>query len=131
LENLRAVLQPTRLIRLLTALPALAGIALPAPAAAQASPDAITSLHCTVTPPKPLSRRASGLTIAYENTGPTIVHAVTFTVGYTVGPRNEYRTVDDAGIFAPNTRIKHHFVAFSDVPYTGPATTSCKVTAIR
>ena len=87
-------------------------------------------MHCSVTKPRPFSHRATGTQIAYVNTGPIVLHDVTFRVGYGNGAERATRTFDDVGTFAPNEPVKHHFDAFSDVDYGGTAAT-CVVAAVR
>ena len=115
---------------------ALAGavFALAAPPVARAQiggdPHVVRIMHCSVTKPRPFSHRATGTQISYVNTGPIVLHDVTFRVAYRTAAERVTRTFDDVGTFAPNEPVKHHFDAFSDVEYAG-ATAQCVVTAVR
>jgi hypothetical protein len=116
------------------ALIVLAAGAAARPAAAQTpggDPSVIHITACTVTNPKPLSHKATGTRIAYVNTGPTVLHAVTFEVGYTTAGARFTRSVEDVGLFAPNTPVDHHFALYQDVVFAGNATSSCKATRVR
>jgi hypothetical protein len=103
------------------------------PAAAQVlgDPHAVKITHCAITKPRPFSHHPTGTQIAYTNTGPTVLHAITFDVGYRNGARIIQRTFDDLGTFGPNEPVSHHFAAFSDVEYAGTEPTNCSVTAVR
>jgi hypothetical protein len=105
------------------------------PAAAEAQPATSASVaplaitRCVVTKPRPFSHRATGTTIAFVNQGPTLVHRVTFSLRYRSGDQIYDRTIDDAGIFAPNTPVEHHYPTYSDVDYAGPELLACRVIA--
>ena len=115
---------------------ALAGavFALAAPPIARAQiagdPHVVKIVHCSVTKPRPFSHRATGTQISYVNTGPIVLHDVTFRVEYRTAAERVTRTFEDVGTFAPNEPVKHHFDAFSDVEYAGAAA-RCVVTGIR
>ncbi len=94
-------------------------------------PHAVKITHCFVTKPLPFSHHPTGTQIDYVNRGPVVLHDVTFQVVYRNGDANIARTFDDVGTFGPNEPVKHHFDAFSDVLYAGPAVTACTVTAVR
>jgi hypothetical protein len=96
-----------------------------------ADPSVVKISSCIVSKPRPFSHRATGTAIAYTNTGPTILHEVTFQVEYRTAGGNLSRTFEDAGIFAPNEPVSHHFAAYSDVEYHGAKPVSCLVTAVR
>jgi hypothetical protein len=116
-----------------TAAGALLGLAVPAAVRAQSMgpPHPVKIARCYVTKPRPFSHHPTGTQIDYVNAGPVVLHDVTFQVVYRNGDANIARTFDDVGTFAPNEPVKHHFDAFSDVLYTGPAVTSCAVTGVR
>jgi len=112
---------------------ALLALGLPPAASAQvpADPHVVKISHCVVGKPRPFSHRATGTSIAYTNTGPTVLHGVTFQVDYRTPDGLLTRTFEDAGIFAPNEPVRHHFAAYTDVEYSGPKPVSCIVTAVR
>jgi hypothetical protein len=116
-----------------TVLTAVATLVAPHIATAQvpSSPSVVKIRHCSISKPRPFSHLATGTAIAYTNTGPTILHGITFAVGYRTSDGNLTRTFEDAGIFAPNEPVSHHFAAYSDVQYAGPRPTSCSVVAVR
>jgi hypothetical protein len=100
------------------------------PAAQHFLPD-VKIDQCFVTPPKLMSKKASGTQIVYENTGTHTYSSVTFLVGYRNAEENFLRKVVDQGAFAPGTKINHHFSLYSDVTYAGKATTSCGAIAAQ
>ena len=112
-----------------------AGAAAPQPATAQISAaDAVAAVkivRCEVLAPPPFSRRASGTRIVWVNAGPTILHIVSFVIGYRVAGGAVERSVDDVGLFAPGTRIDHRFDTFKDVQFGGAKTSSCRVSGVR
>jgi hypothetical protein len=112
---------------------ALLALALPHVATAQVPPDphVVKIDHCSVTKPRPFSHRPTGTQIAFVNTGPTVLHGVTFQVDYRTHDGLLTRTFEDAGIFAPNEPVDHHFPAYTDVAYSGPKPAGCMVTAVR
>jgi hypothetical protein len=87
--------------------------------------------QCFVTPPKALSKKASGTQIVYENLGKTTLSSVTFAVGYRNSDEHYLRKVVDQGSFAPGAKINHHFSLYNDVTYGGKATTSCGAVAAQ
>jgi len=94
-------------------------------------PHAVKITRCFISKPRPFSHHPTGTQIDYVNAGPVVLHDVTFQVVYRNGDANIARTFDDVGTFAPNEPVQHHFDAFSDVLYFGPAVTSCSVTGVR
>ncbi len=100
-------------------------------AQALADPHVVKITRCAITKPRPFSHHPTGTQIAYVNTGPIVLHGVTFHVAYRNAGELIGRTFDDVGTFAPNEPVSHHFDAFSDVEYTGAAVASCAVTAVR
>jgi len=105
--------------------------ALPAAGQSPVDPHVVKITRCAITKPRPFSHHPTGTLIAYVNTGPVILHGITFEVGYRNANGPITRTFDDVGTFAPNEPVSHHFDAFSDVEYAGSATTSCSVTGVR
>jgi hypothetical protein len=105
----------------------------PLAATAQPAPDSsvVKIDACLITKPKPFSHHPTGTEIAFVNTGPTILHGVTFKVDYRTPDANLTRTFEDAGTFAPNEPVKHHYAAYSDVEYAGAKPVSCTATAVR
>jgi hypothetical protein len=97
-----------------TVLTAVATLVAPHIATAQvpSSPSVVKIRHCSISKP-------------------TILHGITLAVGYRTSDGNLTRTFEDAGIFAPNEPVSHHFAAYSDVQYAGPRPTSCSVVAVR
>ena len=110
---------------------ALAAFHQPAAAQVPSDPHVVKISRCIVTKPRPFSHHPTGLQIAFENTGPTVLHGVTFEVGYRTANATLSRTFEDAGTFAPNEPVDHHYPTFSDVEYAGATTASCKVTEVR
>jgi hypothetical protein len=87
--------------------------------------------RCFITPPKLLSKKASGTQITYENLGRHTYSSVTFVVGYRNSESHFVRKVTDQGKFAPGAKIDHHFSLFSDVTYGGKATYLCGAVAAQ
>ncbi len=87
--------------------------------------------QCFVTPPKLMSKKASGTQIVYENVGTHTYSSVTFAVGYRNADSNYLRKVKDEGAFAPGAKINHHFSLYNDVTYAGKATTACGAIAAQ
>jgi hypothetical protein len=81
--------------------------------------------QCFITPPKLMSKRASGTQIVYQNIGRRTYSSVTFVVGYRNSESRYTRKVTDTGTFAPRAKIDHHFPLYNDVTYGGKATTLC------
>jgi hypothetical protein len=123
----------TRVHAVAAASAALLALALPQAASAQvpADPHVVKIGHCSVTKPRPFSHHPTGTQIAFVNTGPIVLHGVTFQVDYRTPDGLLTRTFEDAGIFAPNEPVNHHFATYSDVEYSGPKPASCIVTAVR
>jgi hypothetical protein len=94
-------------------------------------PHVLKIVRCFVTKPRPFSHRPTGTQIDFVNTGPLVLHDITFQIAYRNGDANITRTFDDVGTFAPNEPIDHHFDAFTDVQYAGPEPTSCLVAGVR
>jgi len=106
-------------------------VAQPKPAMQHFLPD-VKIDQCFVTPPKLMSKNASGTQIVYENIGARTYTTVTFVVGYRNAANNFLRKVTDTGKFAPGAKINQHFPLYSDVTYAGKATSSCgAITATR
>ena len=127
-----SVLRASSVFRLRAAAVAVALFGMPQAASAQATrADAVHIRSCTISSPRPLSRRATGIRIVYVNAGATLVHDVTFAVDYRTAGDSVHRVFHDVGTFAPNTRVNHHFDAFSDVHYSAGVAPECRVTAVR
>lgn len=106
---------------------ALVGVAF-APASAAAP---VLVKQCFVTPPKPLSKTASGTQIDYIIYGKKIASQITFAISYRNSANHYLRTVTDVGNFAPGKEIKHHFKLFNDVTYAGEHVSSCIPTKVK
>jgi hypothetical protein len=120
-------------IRTLLPLAAILALAGPSLATAQSAPDpsVVKISSCLITKPRPFSHHPTGTEIAFVNAGPTVLHGVTFKVDYRTSSENVARTFEDAGTFAPNEPVKHHYDAYSDVEYAGAKPVSCTVSAVR
>lgn len=94
-----------------------------APASAASVPVLIK--QCYVTPPKVLSKNASGTQINYIIYGKKAAAEITFAVSYRNAAQTFLRTVTDHGSFAAGTEIQHHFPLYSDVTYAGKHVQSC------
>ncbi len=81
--------------------------------------------QCFVTPPKPLSKTASGTQIDYVIYGKKVASQITFAVAYRNSAQHFLRTVTDVGHFAPGKEIQHHFKLYNDVTYAGQHVQSC------
>jgi hypothetical protein len=90
----------------------------------------VTVLGCIVTPDLN-GRLANGTRIVFVNTGSTVLHSITFDIDYHTLDNEAYRTITDAGTFAPGVRIDHHYDAFIGTSYNGNQTKSCVVTDAR
>ncbi len=131
-DNVLRVLRASSIFRLRAAAVAVSLCVTPQASSAQAARvDTVHILSCTISSPRPLSRRATGIRIVYVNAGPTLVHDVTFAVDYRTAGDSVHRTFRDVGTFAPNTRVNHHFDAFGDVRYAAGVAPACRVTAVR
>ncbi|HTU82999.1 MAG TPA: hypothetical protein VMF61_12765 [Candidatus Acidoferrales bacterium] len=86
--------------------------------------------QCFVTPPKPLSKNASGTQIDYIIYGKKNAESITFAVTYRNAAQHFLRTVTDYGNFAPGTEIQHHFSLYNDVTYAGKQA-SCVPTKVK
>ncbi len=86
--------------------------------------------QCFITPPKPLSKNASGTQIDYVIYGKKKAASITFAVTYRNSAQNFLRTVTDYGTFAPGTEIQHHFDLYNDVTYAGKQAT-CVPTKVK
>ena len=64
------------------------------------APPPVTVVSCNVTL-QGNTRQAGGVDITYVNAGTTVLHRVTFDVGYHTLEADIRRTVDDEGTFAP------------------------------
>ena len=126
-------LLPPRLLAGASALSLAAALAAPPAAFAQAAPDpsAVKIASCAITKPRPFSHHPTGTEIAFTNTGPVVLHGVTFKVDYRTAEGTLTRSFEDAGLFAPNEAVKHHYAAYTDVDYAGPTPASCTVTSVR
>ena len=100
---------------------AIAGVAM-APAAAAAP---VLVKQCFVTPPKPLSKTASGTQIDYIIYGKKAAQSITFAVAYRNAAQHFLRTVTDYGTFSPGVQINHHLSLYNDVTYAGKNVQSC------
>ena len=98
------------------------------PAAQHYFPD-IKIDQCFVTPPKLMSKKASGTQIVYENIGTHTYSTITFAVGYRNSANSFLRKVQDTGTFAPGQKIDHHFSLYNDVEFGGKTTTACGAVA--
>ena len=81
--------------------------------------------QCFVSPPKPLSKNASGTQIDYIIYGKKNASSITFLVGYQNAAQKFLRRVTDYGTFAPGVEIQHHLDLYNDVTYAGKAVSSC------
>jgi hypothetical protein len=105
---------------------AVAGVSM-APAVAAAP---VLVKQCFISPPKPLSKNASGTQIDYIIYGKKNAAQITFAVTYRNAAQHFIRTVTDYGSFAPGTEIQHHFDLYNDVTYAGKQAT-CVPTRVK
>ena len=98
---------------------------------AVSSPNPIRIKQCFVTQPRPMSRTAGGTQIDYVNNGTKTANVVTFLVGYRNAASNFLRRQIDYGSFGTGSEISHHFDLFSDVTYSGHATSSCRAIVLK
>lgn len=105
----------------------IAGASL-APASAAAP---VLVKQCYVTPPKPLSKNASGTQIDYIIYGKKAAAQITFAIAYRNSAQHFLRTVTDYGKFSPGVQINHHFDLFNDVTYAGKEVQSCIPTKVK
>lgn len=108
----------------------LAGVALSVAVAAISCAPAFAAApvlvkQCFITPPKPLSKNASGTQIDYIIYGKKKAAEITFAVAYRNSASHFLRTVKDVGLFSPGVEIQHHFGLYSDVTYAGQHVQSC------
>jgi hypothetical protein len=94
-----------------------------APVSAAVTP--VVVKQCFVTPPKAMSKKASGTQIDYVIYGHRDAKSITFAVAYRNSQNTFMRKVTDVGTFAPGAEIKHHFDLYSDVTYGGETVRSC------
>ena len=88
------------------------------------APPPVAVIFCAVTPGAD-SRQAGGIEVAFVNTGTTVLHHVTFDIGYHTIDADIARTVTDTGTFSPGVRIEHHLDAFAGISFLGSATSNC------
>jgi len=88
------------------------------------APPPVAVILCAVTPGADF-RQAGGVEVAFVNTGTTVLHHVTFDIGYHTIDADIARSVTDAGTFSPGFRIEHHLDAFAGISFLGSATSSC------
>ncbi|HEY1976712.1 MAG TPA: hypothetical protein VGG89_09220 [Candidatus Baltobacteraceae bacterium] len=105
----------------------LAGVSV-APASAAAP---VLVKQCFVTPPKPLSKNASGTQIDYIIYGKKKASQITFAVTYRNAAQHFLRTVTDYGTFSPGVEIQHHFSLYNDVTYAGQEVQHCVPTKVK
>jgi hypothetical protein len=99
--------------------------------AARADTNPIKVDQCFVTPPKIMSKTASGTQIDYRNVSSKVASNVTFAVGYRNAESNFLRRVMDSGDFEPGTPILHHFALYNDVTYAGKHVQACAAIKVK
>ncbi|HLY01542.1 MAG TPA: hypothetical protein VKR56_03510 [Candidatus Cybelea sp.] len=95
----------------------------PAAAKAASSPAPVDIDQCRIVGNRAFVSAYKPIVLSFTNRRSTAANVVGFTVVY-AGLTEQ---ITDRGTFIQNVRIDHTFDGFFDVPYRGPAPSSCRV----